>query len=164
MSPSPSSSSYKGNALNLNMLKNKVKIVDRESDTRGYYNNFLNSNSTNNLNSVKYTPYRDKERKSGSLVEHTSRSNNSSISNMAVSQVNMNNINSSASNKYLVSSKLPNINNLDKLKLAKKLSNSSSTTTIFKNYNKQSTNSASSTNSSLNFMHRKSGSTTNFHY
>jgi hypothetical protein len=150
------SSSYKPSNLNINMLKNKVKIVEQHSDKPNniYSNNYLmnSSNSTNNLMS-KYTNRDSRDKKSGSLVENSQRGVNPQLMN----------------SRGIINSKLPSINNLDKLKLAKKLSNSSSTNSIFnKNYSKQSTssaaNSANVTSSSVNYMHRKSGSTVNFNY
>lgn len=117
--------------------KPKSKSIDLNPySSSSYYGQAASHNS-------KYTPYKIKEKKLSSIIYD---------------------------NKYsLVKSntKYPvNVNMQDKINL-KKIVNSNSTNTLFKNY-KQSTNSANSTGSSvtnsLNFLSKKSGSTTNFNY
>lgn len=168
------------NSSNPNLLKNKVKVVVEGSNgnqsilsnninnpnyNQNLYNNFLqNSSSISNLNN-KNIPYRN--RRSGNSLAEVSTSNmGSSLNQNPLTQrIAQNNI-----TKGMINSKYANMSNLEKLKITKKITNSSSTNTLFKNY-KQSTNSSSTTTGSvnslqnnLNFMSKRSGSTTNFNY
>lgn len=186
--------------LNINILKNKVKIVENKEinnscnnnlsnvnnnssvnacnsgrvnynyanqkiaqNVKSLYNNYLNNNharsysnsiSSNSIvtNNTKYAPSPYREKKSTSqIVEPIAGSTGSSAGLGSYVSKNMNYGSTSTSNIFqrnVVNSKLPNISNLEKLKLTKKLTGSSSTSTIFKNY-KQSANSQNTTGSSV---------------
>jgi hypothetical protein len=135
---------------------------------RNYSANFGNSLSNlshmssvnNNLNREqhsKYSPYREKKLSmAGSLLE-------ASASNISSSTTNLNkNIGSASTTnllqKGIINAKLPNISNLDKLRITKRLTGSASTSTVFKNYkpsvNSQSSTSGSTVGGSLKFFNK----------
>jgi hypothetical protein len=188
----------------INILKNKVKIVDNSvghgsssnlasasrlsygysnqkmaQNVKSLYNNYLNQhnrnysanfgNSISNLSHMsvnnninrdqipKYSPYREKKLSmAGSLLE-------ASASHLSSSTTNLNkNIGSTSTTnllqKGIINAKLPNISNLDKLRITKRLTGSASSSTVFKNYkpsgSSQSSTSGGNIGGSLKFFNK----------
>jgi len=143
------------NNLNNTILKSKVKIIDR--DMRSSSNLGVNNLGINASNTLRGGM--------GSYHKHTQ-----SFNNIYGNLIQMNNSNSnfvtgriieksaekrstpiiqdSSKSIKIPSGRLPNINNIDKLKI-KKLVNSSSSNLLFKYYKQNSINSNSSTGASL---------------
>lgn len=126
--------------------KSKAKSLDMNQ-----YSNYSNYSGQVSNHNTKYIPYKIKEKKLTNIVYDPSKyslpKSNSKVSlNNGISGFNNN-----------------GSSNTDKLNI-KKLINSSSSSTLFKNY-KQSTNTTNSTGHNIsNFLSKRSGSSSNFNY
>lgn len=134
-----------------NIYNNYLQKVGSQSNI---HKNIPGSISNSSLSVSKYTPYRDK--KVTTLLDSASSKNiiptnkatpghhrTASVGTGSASSSNVNLLNG-----RILSGKINNIN-MDKMKLTKKLTNSSSTAALFKNYKQGNTISQSSTGSSV---------------
>lgn len=118
-------------SANINLIRNKIKIVENKSLQNQFYNNYIQNNKRN------VTPLRDnKHIRSSSLIEAPNqRGSSKSIINKSINDVTV----TPAMNKGI--NKLPSIGTIDRLKMTKKLSGTT-TSSLIKNYKQTSSTSA----------------------
>ncbi len=142
------------NNLNSTVLKSKVKIIDRDlRSSSNLSGNAIGLNASNTLRSSIGAYHKQAQSYNSSLYGNLMQSNSNfaagsaKVLDKSADKRSTPLLHDSSKSIKMPTSRLPNINSIDKLKL-KKLVNSSSSNLLFKYY-KQSANSNNSTGASL---------------